>query len=569
MTVHIFKYVSMLAIVLLTIALAGCGATDQGGAENKGVNDSASQSSAPAAKTTAVIPPEKRDPTRLWCNEHGLYEDECVICHPEIANKKPAAADKDASEAPRDPNRLWCNEHGVYEDECYICHPELKDKKSTDTSAAEKHDDHTGHEHAPGEKHEEGDGHDHGNADTGAKSDQSAKNEASAAPASGLFCKEHNLPEAECGNCRPEVVANLPVGKGIKVRFVSDESTNKAGVMTGTPVSRGGASASQFLGQVTFNRNQLADITPLAEGVLLDVLKDVGQTVEVGEILTNVHSSEIASVRREIQQAQAEARLAGQTLAREQDLYKRKISPRQDLENAQAAVSVHQSAIEAGRQHLLTLGLTKDEVAAVLSAKTNTPTLPVRAPFSGTIVERNATRGKAVHAEDALFQIADLSTMWMEFSIGENQIAAVPLGTRISARFEAYPGVSFDGEVEWVGASIDPQTRKIKARALLANPQGMLKDGLFGRVTLSGAIASAGVSVPEAAIQDVDGRPVVFRKLEEDLYETLPVELGAASDGQVIVLAGLAAEDRIVTQGSYVVKSELLKGRLGAGCTDH
>lgn len=517
MTVHAFKSVAILAFAIVSISIAGCGDSNSSGAA---VSDA--KSSAPAAKTADVIPPEKRDPNRLWCNEHNLYEDECLICH-----------------------------------------PELKDKKGAAAAGSEKHDVSDGHEHGPGEKHEEGE-----NSVT--RSQEPVKNKPSAAPAAGgLFCKEHNLPEAECGNCRPEVVANLPIGKGLKVRFESTEATDKAGVTTGSPILAASAAGAQFLGEVTFNRNHLADITPLAKGVLLDVLKDVGQTVEAGEILTNVRSSEIASVRREIQQAQAEARLASQTLAREQDLYKRKISPRQDLENAQAAVAVHQSAIEEGRQHLQTLGLTKEEVATVLSGNADALSVPVRAPFAGTIVERNATRGKAVNADVALFRIADLSTMWMEFSIAEKQISAVSAGTRISARFDAYPGLSFDGEVEWIDASVDPKTRMIKARALLPNPQGMLKDGLFGRVTLSGAVAAAGMSVPETAIQDVDGRAVVFRKLESDLYETMPVELGATSDGQVLVLAGLTPEDRIVTQGSYVVKSELLKGRLGAGCTDH
>ncbi|MDZ4858832.1 MAG: efflux RND transporter periplasmic adaptor subunit [Candidatus Hydrogenedentes bacterium] len=531
MIARIFKLTNVLAAAFfLTIALSGCGASSENTVPDERAPGSERKASAPAQQSGQAISPKDRDPNRLWCNEHGLYEDECVICHPEIANKKPVSAEA------RDSNRLWCNEHGVYEDECYICHPELKGKKEAGSTATPN---------------------------------QAATTEGGAVQTSGLFCKEHQLPESECGNCRPEAVANLPVGKGLKVRFASGESTNKAGVAIGSPISAARSPAAQFLGQVTFNRNQFADVTPLAEGVVLEVLKDVGQRVEMGEVLTTMQSTEIATVRREIQQAQAEGRRASQTLAREQDLHVRKISPRQDVEAAQAEVAVYQSAIEEGRQHLLALGLTKEEVAALLSEKTDSPTLPVRAPFAGTIVERNATRGQSVRSGDALFQIADLSTMWMEFSIPENQIAVVSTGTTIDVRFDAYPGLSFDGEVEWIGASIDTQTRMVKARAVLANSQGILKDGLFARVTIRGAMTNAGLSVPESAIQDVDGRPVIFRKLEDDLYETLPVELGAETDGQVVVLAGLAEGDLIVTQGSYVVKSELLKGRLGAGCTDH
>ena len=213
--------------------------------------------------------------------------------------------------------------------------------------------------------------------------------------------------------------------------------------------------------------------------------------------------------------------------------------------------------------------MTPQEIDEVARGHATDSTLSVRAPFAGTIIERDAARGAAVEPGDALFRVADLSTMWMEFAIPESQIAAVPTGTRIQARFEAYPGVSFDGEVQWIAASLDAQTRMVKARAVLANPQGLLKDGSFGRVSLAGFAEKAGLSVPSSAIQNVDGRPVVFRKLEDDLFETRPVELGAASNGHVVILAGLASDDQIVTEGSYVVKSELLKARLGAGCADH
>ncbi len=512
----------------------------------------AAEEKKPAATAQPAAEKQARDPNRLWCNEHGVYEDECVICHPEIANKKKAGATQE-----RDPNRLWCNEHGVYEDECYICHPELKDK-----AAADK-----GHEHAPGEEHGEHDGHDHGPAQKPAADSHDDHDHGSAA--GGLFCKEHNLPEAECGNCRPDALASIPVGEGLKVRFASNASISKAGVEVGSPTNSRATAQREFLGQVTFNRNQLSGITPLTDGVVIDVAKDVGQRVEAGEVLATLRAPEIAEVRREYATAQAEAGLANQTLAREKDLFKREISARQDLEAAQAAVAVHQSAIEEARQHLLTLGLSKEEISDVLSGKRNEPVLSLRTPIAGTIIARDASRGKAAKTDHTLFEIADMSTMWFEFSVPEDQLASIVPGTKISARFEAYPGVSFDGEVQWIAAAVDPQSRAIKARAVLANPQAMLKDGLFGRATIAGAASADGLSVPATAIQDVDGRPVVFRKLEEDLFETRPVEIGATNGGNVLVLAGLDASYSVVTQGSYVVKSELLKARLGAGCTDH
>ncbi len=160
--------------MVVTVLSAGCGVSS---------NDVAQA----APREHAAHTHAERDPDRLWCNEHGVYEDECTICHPELA----AAAEE------RDPNRLWCNEHGVYEDECTICHPEM-------ASESEQDDD----------------GHGHDNHSGGAEV---------------LWCKEHDVAEGECGLCHPELVADLEPGQGMKVRFESDASVTKAGVEVGRP----------------------------------------------------------------------------------------------------------------------------------------------------------------------------------------------------------------------------------------------------------------------------------------------------------------------------------------------
>ena len=108
----------------------------------------------------------------------------------------------------------------------------------------------------------------------------------------------------------------------------------------------------------------------------------------------------------------------------------------------------------------------------------------------------------------------------------------------------------------------------LQARAVLANPQGLLKDGLFGRASLAGFAEQDALTVPASAVQEVDGKAMVFRKIEDDLYQTRFITTGAAHEESILVLAGLAPDDEIVTRGSYIVKSELLKARLGAGCTD-
>lgn len=471
-----------------------------------------------------------RDPNRLWCNEHGLYEDECVICHPELA--KAPKAEPTAQAAPRDPNRLWCNEHGVYEDECYVCHPELKEKVQSGKAGQTLPE----------------------------------STDRAAGTTAALMCKEHGVPEAECGICHPELLAELPAGKGLKVRFASGASASKAGVTTSVPLASPGGAPQEFAGQITFNRNSLAAVTPLVGGVVVEVLKDVGDTVKAGDVLAVVKSADVAKAKSEYARAVAEGKLARQTYEREKTLHERKISARRDMEEAQAAVAVSQSAVEEARQHLLSLGLPDAEAKGAGAA---TSLLPVRSPLSGTVVERKAVQGTAVEPGEELFQIADLSSVWMQLSVPETRLAELNTGAPVRARFDAYPGMTFEGEVQWIAPRLNLETRMLEARAVFPNSQGLLKDGLFGHASLGNAAEGASLTVPSSAVQDVDGQPVVFRKLEDDLYETRRVEVGAVRGDQVVVLAGLAPGEELVTEGSYVMKSELLKARLGAGCTDH
>ena len=169
-----------------------------------------------------------RDPARLWCKEHNRYEDRCFICHPEL----------------RDDSRLYCNEHGTYEDECFICHPELFESK--DDARAD----------APA-----------GDAVAAAAPETGAEG--------GLYCKEHDLHETECGICHPELADKLEPGAALKIRFPSVASAQKAGVTTSYPVRESGGHAVNAVGEVGYNLNRLARVTPLADGVVRAVHADL------------------------------------------------------------------------------------------------------------------------------------------------------------------------------------------------------------------------------------------------------------------------------------------------------
>ena len=494
--------------------LVGCGNDKATAASSE--NDLTAERPHEAASTAE----HTRDPNRLWCGEHDVYEDECVICHPELAERG----------AERDPNRLWCAEHNVYEDECHLCHPELAAQDSG-RYAAKPHESHDG----------------------------------------VLWCNEHNFPERECGVCQPQLLRDLAPGQGVKVRLGDPDAAFRAGIEVGHAVPFTTNTGGTILGKVSYNRNALAMITPLAEGVLGEILVDVGDEVDEGQILAWVNAPSIAQAKNHYIQALADQALKSQIHAREKNLADRNISARQDFEQARAALEVSQAESAHGHQRLLDLGLTEAEIADVARSRSTTSLLPVRAPFAGTIVDRTAVQGAAVETGVTIFNIADLSTMWMELSVPENVLGSVAEGTPLTARFDAFPDRSFDGEIVWVAYSVDEETRSIQARATVENPARQLRHGMFGRATLARGAAEATMtlSVPQPAVQTVEGRPVVFARVDDSVFEARVVQLGPESAGNQVILAGIRPEDTLVVRESYLLKSELLKARLGAGCTDH
>jgi cobalt-zinc-cadmium efflux system membrane fusion protein len=462
--------------------------------------------------------PALRDPNRLWCREHDRYEDRCFICHPEL----------------KEANRLWCKAHNLYEDECIFCHPELKETAQS-----------TAPHHSPA-------GHDD---DTGSHAD------------GGLYCNEHNVHENECGICHPELAGELKVGQGLKIRFESPESANKAGVRITRPAEGEALTGFSFLGKVTYNQNRYARVTPLASGVVQRVLADVGDYVRKGQPLVDIAAPEIAAAKNDYLTALADEALKATIFKRNKGLIDEKIAAQQDFELAEFEYELAKTKTETARQQLLNFGFSDAQLPAIVKERSGASTLPVLAPFSGTLINRTAVIGEVVNPGDMLFTVAELSTMWLELSIPEDRIAYISLGDAVEATFEALD-VCLTGKISWLAAGLDEHTRMLKARAVVPNPDARLKDGFYGQVRIVSQRRLSGLLVPSESLHRFEKKPFVFTRLADDLYEVRRVEVTGQNGRLVEILAGLSLDDQVVSAHSFTVKSEFLKARLGAGCVD-
>lgn len=468
------------------------------------------------------------DPKRLYCNEHETYEDECFICHPELREEgrlwcrgHERYEDRCFVCHPelRDEARLFCDKHGLYDDECFLCHPELKDKP---TSSDE--------------------GRDAGDA---TRTEQNANR---------LMCNEHGVPEDECGICHPELAATVVSGRGLKVRFASADAAAKAGIEVARPKLGPIASSIESYAEIVFDQNKLAHVAVPVSGIIRNIKVDLGAKVAANELLATVSSATIA-------EAVSKMILAKQTLERERHLYSQRISAEREVQEAQAIY-------QANYQQLRTLGFAEEQIADLHQEPIDPAVLELRAPFAGEIVERDAVQGSLVSEGDTLFVLADRSVMWAILSIPEARLAKVRLGQLVEISVESAAGQPFVGKLTWLAAQVDDRTRMARARVEIPNPDGLLRANMFARARILTHHSKKAVLVPLSAVQQIEGRPFVFVKLGQDLFEARPVRVEAKADGQVAVVGDLGSDSDIVVSRSYLVKSQLQISRLGAGCVD-
>ncbi len=452
-------------------------------------------------------------------NKNEPQNEKDIISSLNITDKEGLHTEESTGSSIRDPHRLWCEEHSVYEDECFICHPELA----------------------------------------------STKNEA---PSVGLYCEEHRVPEQECGICHPELTALLKPGKGLKVRLKSTESALKAGIVTAVP-HRGEPSAGfGVLCQSTYNMNQLARITPLTVGVIQRVLVDVGAYVSKDDVLVEIVSPEIAKAKADYLTALANETLKELVLKRENGLFEKRISSQREYQQAEAEYQMVINTTNTRRQQLLNYGFTQTEVQEIVKTGSSSSLLPIRAPFAGTIIERNAVVGEAARPGQTIFSIVDLSTMWLEISIPEDRLSLFKVGNLIEVNFNSLPEKRLHGELIWIASNIEERSRMLKARAIVKNQDSQLKHGMFGQVSLLPEQAKEVLYIPADSIQSFDKKSFVFVWLSDDLYEMRMVDLGNRNDNKVEIFDGLLSHEKIVIAGSFTLKSEFLKSRLGEGCVD-
>jgi membrane fusion protein, heavy metal efflux system len=511
----------MAVALLLALGVAACSKDAR-----PAVAEKSSMPPADAGSTSVTATPAQE----VKLCEHGVPAELCTKCNPELIDVYKAQGD-------------WCEEHGLPESHCKQCHPDL-----TFTARPSTPGDWC-KEHAVPESQ-----------CTRCHPELVAK-----FIEAGDYCREHGYPESVCPYCHPEKVkaagAEPPVfpEPGTRVRLASAETAREAGIRTRRVLRQPFARALEVVGQLDFNQNRLARLSTRSDALVMEVRVDVGDEVKAGQPLAVVTSATVGEDTGRLSAAQARVRASRAAVTREQALVERGISPRQALEEAQAELAAAEGEREAAQAALGAAGASTGSQQGLFTLK---------APFPGTVVAREAVPGQHVAGGQTLLQIADLGTLWAQLEVPEADAMAVRVGQPVTLTFEGVPGAAREAPLTRVGASVDPATRTVRARVELPNPDHALKAGLFVRARVQVSSQHEALLVPRDAIQHGEGRTLVFVKTGEGLYEPVAVELGAGDRQHVEVVKGLAPGVEVVTTGAFLLKTEILKGSIGAGCCE-
>jgi membrane fusion protein, heavy metal efflux system len=391
---------------------------------------------------------------------------------------------------------------------------------------------------------------------------------------------------AACGSKPPSPKAEAPAGHPHEehpARLTIDLEQQRANQFAFAEASiQSTARTIQTTGTIGPNETRVAHMRPLSRGRILRVRVRMGDRVKKGEELLAYDNVELGETVHEylralmdLEQTKTQAEVAKRALERATDLAEVGALAKAELDRRDAEYRRSQATIQAQRaevarfdERLHRFGLEEQEIEGLLKKNPQdyhreASTTMLKAPFDGIVLKANAAEGESIQPEDKLFDVVDTSSVWVQADLYPQDVASVREGDNATVYVEGYPEEKFRGRIAYVSDVVNPETRATRVRVELPNPDRRLKLDMFATIQLPSRQQRAALLIPVNAVQQVDGKSVVFVREQPQQFEMREVKLGPESQGAIEVLSGLKTGETVVTRGSFVLKSEHMKSELG------
>ena len=366
-----------------------------------------------------------------------------------------------------------------------------------------------------------------------------------------------------------EVAAQRSPKKGDIVR-VTDDQMHQLGVMK---VELYPFRVQKLaIGQIAYNEDTSTAVLTPFPGRVTRLIAKVGDTVNRGDPLFEIDSPEVVQPQNDfiaalsaMNKARSQLDLARIVEKRFKDLYEGKAAALKEYQQAQGQLVGAQNdmrsaemSLEAARVRLGIVGFTDDEVAALKEKGAVRRATPIPAPIDGTVIARKIGPGQYVRNDtgDALYIVADLSTMWLKAQVPENEIPFIRVGQEVEVRVSALPDRVLKARVTAINSGTDATTRRVVVRSEIPNPEGALKSEMFASFKILTGADEPSPSVPVQAVIREGDHAVIWVEEEPMLFRRRPVTLGMEQEDRIQIREGLKAGELVAGRGAIFVDNE-------------
>jgi cobalt-zinc-cadmium efflux system membrane fusion protein len=320
---------------------------------------------------------------------------------------------------------------------------------------------------------------------------------------------------------------------------------------------RPGGESIALLGELAVDQRAYAEVGVPIPARVTRVAVQAGERVRVGQVLADLTSPDLGKARADYLSAEARVTLAEAALARKRGLAAEQIVPLREVQEAESAAAEARASVRAARATIGGFGVEPPTTEADATSST----FPLRAPVPGQVIERAAVVGQMLDPSTPAFHIGDLSRLWLTVHAFERDAVRISTGVRARIAFPALPGQDFQGTVAMVGRQVERESRTVPVRIDVANAGLVLRPGMSATALLPvGGTGASILSVPVAAVQRVRNEWCVFLPKDARTFEIRRIGRGRDLGGEIEVLSGLRAGERIVVDGAFLLKAQAEQG---------
>ena len=362
---------------------------------------------------------------------------------------------------------------------------------------------------------------------------------------------------AGCSASEAKPVPAAPKDAGLQIVRLEAATAKRLGVTTAKVGVDGDAERIELPGNLEYVIDHYAEVGTLVEGRVAKVRVNVGDRVKKGQALAEVLVPAIVNAQAEALTAQAALRVAREHAKRESALLDGQLTTAREAEVARGEAVRAEADLAAAQSKLTLLGSSSPATADGIKPN---GAVVLRTPIDGVVVKRDAVLGSFVLPTETAFVVANPDFLWAVLDVYESDLAVVREGAEVDFKVDALPGKLFHGKVRMLEPQVDVASRALRARILVDNHEGTLRQGFFIRALVPVEVPmGSGLLVPSAAVQPLGERDVVFVERDTGRYEVRTVVTGFRTPRVVEVTGGLSRGESIVNHGAFVLRGEVTR----------